>query len=691
MDNEEPLRRLNGRLQACDQCRARKVACDHAQPVCNRCIKRNQAGGCTYTIGSVLQPRRRARQQKTRSINDSLVQETSPTLSHRSGRSGSGSESAARNATVNVSSTPNVTAKTNGSPSSGFFGFTSHAVVYEETKRSLSRLQGQGPDTRLPRPGARDRATPRLSFSELPPIVRHMSIYALEALPGQSNEQIVFYEKDPEERRWSQLVLARITNSVLNLLKKNPDGSGPDLERVAEILCNNSAQPLRDMDDPQQWMDQYCGDNLRWESIGLIWGNLERLTDTLNSLRPSHVAWIPGKCDRELSRTHLSYCIDLARQFTDGNAILLDLIRRQTTFVSHLDGDAAASCWYSHGAAVSMLTFMGLHAQVGEIPHTPTLCSEHNRRIVAQIYNHDKFSVAFSGRPSLLNRKYCMTPLPLDLRDEDLADEATLQKAAQELDERGWNKEGKMYPFTLIRARRMMASILEEVMELALGCTVCTTLDELRNIQVRQLETLAGFPACLIYDPQDLSDPNRDIENVYAKILIRLGHLQVMFFLERLLCINGSLEQGNLLVLSFEMLTLTLTLWTHKDQFAAMRRNFEWLLMAHAAPAGGILCLELLNPSFTGKHPKEERITRSSIIQNLSLLVGFLDWVRPSAPNGDLCMDCKVIIQRVLDHTLNGSLNGDSPWAALAYDFPEPLDFNFDLLDTFDWLHSDFQ
>jgi hypothetical protein len=87
-------------------------------------------------------------------------------------------------------------------------------------------------------------------------------------------------------------------------------------------------------------MDQYCGDNLRWESIGLIWGNLERLTDTLNSLRPSHVAWIPGKTDKALSRRHLSYCIDLARQFSDGNALLLDLLRRRTTFISHQDGDA---------------------------------------------------------------------------------------------------------------------------------------------------------------------------------------------------------------------------------------------------------------------------------------------------------------------------------------------------------------
>lgn len=242
--------------------------------------------------------------------------------------------------TVNVNANAAAKAKANGSPSAGFFGFTSHAVVYEETKRSLSRLQGQGPDTRLLRPGAGGQTTPRLSFNELPPIVRHMSIYALEALPGQSNELLVFHEKDPEERRWSQIALARITNSVQDLLKKNPDGSGPDLERVAEILCNNSAQPLRDMDDPQQWMDQYCGDNLRWESIGLIWGNLERISDTINSLRPSHVAWIPGRDDRELSRTHLNYCIDLARNFTEGNTVLLDLIRRRTTFASHLDGDA---------------------------------------------------------------------------------------------------------------------------------------------------------------------------------------------------------------------------------------------------------------------------------------------------------------------------------------------------------------
>lgn len=662
-DNEAPLRRLNGRLQACDQCRARKVACDHTRPVCTRCLKRNQASECTYTVGAVLQPRRRPRRQKANAAS------TAPNMNPMDLRPVNGL----------------------GSPSSGYMGFTSHATVYEQTKRSLSLLQGQGPDPRLSRSSSDDRTAPRLTFDQLPHLVRHMSIYVLEALPGQRNEQIFFNHEDGQRNGWRQVALARITRSVQELLRKNADGTGPDLERVAEMICNNSAQPFREIDDPHRWMDQYCdSSSLRWESIGWIWAGLERLGDIVNSFRPSHVQWLPGKESHDLSRTYMTYCVDLARHFCEGNPVLLDLHRCRTTLISIMDGDAAGTCWYSHGAGVSMMTFMGLHALDTEMPYTPTLCSENSRRVVAQIFNVDKWCVAFSGRPPLIHRRFCTTPLPLDLADEELiADEATLRKAVSELDDRGWNTKGQIHPATLVRARRMLAGNLEEVMEIALSCTVCITLNELRNLQTRELQTFATLPAHLQYSPHILLDPELDTTSVYARILLRLAHLQTMFLLERLLLLNGSLDEGNLLLFSFEMLTLTLALWTHKDRFAEMRRNFEWLLMAHAAPAGGILCLELLNPTFTGKHPSDARITRSSIIQNLSLLVGFLDWVRPSAPNGDLCMDCKVIIQRVLDYTLNGSADGNSPRAALAFDFPEPLDFNFELLDTFDWLHTD--
>jgi len=120
-------------------------------------------------------------------------------------------------------------------------------------------------------------------------------------------------------------------------------------------------------------------------------------------------------------------------------------------------------------------------------------------------------------------------------------------------------------------------------------------------------------------------------------------------------------------------------------------------VMAYAAPAGGILCQELLNPSPPGNRPPE--VSRSTIIQTLSLLVGFLGWVSPSAPGGDLCGTCKAIIQRVLDHTLNSETGNTAPTVAsthevglLDWDFSD-IEFGnyhqFDLLDTFDWIRAD--
>jgi hypothetical protein len=118
--------------------------------------------------------------------------------------------------------------------------------------------------------------------------------------------------------------------------------------------------------------------------------------------------------------------------------------------------------------------------------------------------------------------------------------------------------------------------------------------------------------------------------------------------------------------------------------------------MAYAAPGGGILCMELLKPTFTGPHPQNPSLSRSSIVQRLSLLVGFLGWVSPDAPNADLCANCKTVIQHVLDHTLNGGGGGgvvteerSEPLEALEQFDANQLNFNLDLLDTFEWLRTE--
>jgi hypothetical protein len=127
--------------------------------------------------------------------------------------------------------------------------------------------------------------------------------------------------------------------------------------------------------------------------------------------------------------------------------------------------------------------------------------------------------------------------------------------------------------------------------------------------------------------------------------------------------------------------------------------------MNYAAPGGGILSMELLRPTFAGPHhPWDPSLTRSSIIQQLVLLVGFLDWIGPDAANAELCASCRIVIQRVLDHTFSHSgiittghdetypPRQEEAMANIAIPGQvngEDAFFGFDLLDTFSWLKDD--
>lgn len=112
--------------------------------------------------------------------------------------------------------------------------------------------------------------------------------------------------------------------------------------------------------------------------------------------------------------------------------------------------------------------------------------------------------------------------------------------------------------------------------------------------------------------------------------------------------------------------------------------------MAYAAPAAGILCLELLKPTLHAGVRASPEITRSIIIQKLSLLVGFFDWNQPISPNGKLCADPCLIIRHVLDHSLNTVPLGAEMPNTFEWDLDTTQpDFNFDLLDTFEWLRRD--
>lgn len=89
------------------------------------------------------------------------------------------------------------------------------------------------------------------------------------------------------------------------------------------------------------------------------------------------------------------------------------------------------------------------------------------------------------------------------------------------------------------------------------------------------------MPSHLIFDYQNLDDPDLDINILYLRILIYLSHKRDIFVVERLLLQHGAIDDGSLLTTSFDLVKVTVVLWVHKNKFAPMRRNFEWVVSTY--------------------------------------------------------------------------------------------------------------
>ncbi|OAA74181.1 Fungal transcriptional regulatory protein [Cordyceps fumosorosea ARSEF 2679] len=687
--------RPNGSQAACDPCRARKVACDHARPSCSRCRSKNRGSECFYSANA-------ARRVKNVS-NGTVLPGPGPGPDTTLLPSPSDAQSAVAPSIVATASAlssslpsqqhnsyrPSKRPRPNTS-----IGYNS---AFDEARPELlfgtlhTNLYGHFSPTIQPE---QDR---RVIFAELPLPVRETCMAVLRALPGQRDAQMTYIDGDFQAKGWLHLAAHRIVRWLQAVLAEVPGrGEQETLERVAEVISTNTSRPLRGpFPDWESWLNCFVGANTRWESIGYLWTHMESISDILDALIPRKLVRSENCKSDQIAKYHVDSCIRLARQFTEESDLLAELYRRRSILVSMVDGESVIYVWASlglpmweaHGANVAYMVFLGLHAQENTSQYTPTAWSENNRRMAAGTFVFDKLGVMLTGRPPLISHRYYTAPLPLDLRDEDLiAGSTTLANAINSLDERGWNTEGGLYSATVVRARTMMALIRDEVIELTMSNGRNPSLEYLMDLKDRQYTLVSEFPVSLRYDPQDLEAPHVDIHGLYMKIITQLEHLQNLFFIDRLLIRCGYAIRDNLLETSLGLAVLALHLWIHKDQFAGavVARSFEWIMLSYGAPAAGILCQEVLG---AGEHSKDPNIGRATVIQQLSLLVGFFDWVRPSMPNAKLCANCKAIIQQVLDQCLNTSPEDALPTFPV-WDLSDQPDFSFELMDTFDWLRA---
>lgn len=126
--------------------------------------------------------------------------------------------------------------------------------------------------------------------------------------------------------------------------------------------------------------------------------------------------------------------------------------------------------WRQLGDLVSSTTALGLHRQLETAGRPISFMSEIKKRLFTVIFNIDKGSALLTGRPPALSYRYCRLKLPLDLSEDVLMRGGEyIQRAVEQLDENGWNREGAIYPATSARAHGSLSPILNEVLELSLG------------------------------------------------------------------------------------------------------------------------------------------------------------------------------------------------------------------------------
>jgi hypothetical protein len=228
-----------------------------------------------------------------------------------------------------------------------------------------------------------------------------------------------------------------------------------------------------DLADPDEWIEQFTGQNVRWESLGMIFTFSDLSDDQPGRRAPRSEIYQTGLGVADM-------CIDLSMRMSGGNSMLLFLCYRRTLLESQVLGDAGLSCWRAHAETVSLLTFLGLHAEAYTTDYTPTFCSELRRKLCASVFNCDKV-ISFQGRPPLLSRRFISTPLPLDMADEAFFEgPEAVSQAVSALDYNGWDRESK-YPSSAaaIRARTQMAIMRDELMEISLGNNEDTSISTL--------------------------------------------------------------------------------------------------------------------------------------------------------------------------------------------------------------------
>jgi hypothetical protein len=462
------------------------------------------------------------------------------------------------------------------------------------------------------------------------------------------------------------------------------------LQHLSRVVWQNTHRPMTANSNTtiEEWAKQATGRNLRWETIGLLYSavGLRASGAVFTEQLSSHDAAHPiSRMDMAKTMLRLvDECVTFSRECGSVTDLFACMVYERSPLVEWVRGDVSAEAWARFSDVCNVAVELGLHKEKHVDARTPFFLCELRIRLFEAIYVHDKYVSTYLGRPPRISYRHCVIQSPTDLRDDDVCSSpAELANTLAKLNN-GFGCSGKLGRATVRRAATGHFIIREEILEIVLGNPQDDLDDRIHQIREKIARQAEEMPPFIRLDPEELLDhvrsgqcfeiPGRKVTWRPLDVVLVLGlHCNMRhtdFLLERALVRRSKVDPAKLIASARSLLNLVMKATSnsgflhgfhlYKVELVSLANPHMssfvryWLydeLAFFAITTAAVLAIELLKHDQLGID--SDALPRSTIIQQLSVLVAALEDVRPDDGNRSMCELGMNSLRKVLDRLLS--------------------------------------
>lgn len=182
------------------------------------------------------------------------------------------------------------------------------------------------------------------------------------------------------------------------------------LEALSAKVWQNTQTPVRCNSDTTalDWAQLTTGENIRWETLGLLLSITGVMTMSLPSWHHSF-GYNPVDERSKLRDTHLdlvNMCVDFSKAAASRDVLLAVLQYDAFMIMALIQGDTSTASWLRFSEVCDMVTLQGIHLKSRTDAETPFFLRELRIRLFGICFTMDKFIATFLGRPPKISYRY---------------------------------------------------------------------------------------------------------------------------------------------------------------------------------------------------------------------------------------------------------------------------------------------